>query len=244
MDQYLLSTALLFHGIRPEMISLIELSLLITTLLFFFHYFQQWGVTAFMMLAVLIGNIQILTECQFSFGEIPLGTLAFSCAFLSTTLLNEHYGKRLATKAVFMTFLGQIFFGMMMFITMAYHPTPTSQKTFNAITTLFSTSLRFFSASLLSYLFAQLFEIYVLNQLKDKLKTRFLFMRFNLAVWASGLLDNTIFSFLAFYLFTSDPVPLQTLVTQYIFATYWIRMLIGFLETPTIYLSYYLKSNS
>ena len=238
MDNHLLQTAMLFHDTRAEIISLAELGILISGLLFLFRYVQQLGVAIFMTLAVLIGNIQILAESQFSFGTIPLGTLAFSAAFLASTLLNEHYGKKAATKAVLATFYAQIFFGLMMFITMAYKPTLGSSEPFKAIATLFSPSLRFFSASMLSYLSAQMFEIYVF----DKLKRRALFMRFNISVWASALLDNIVFSFLAFYIFPVEPMPLKVVVVQYIFGTYWIRILISFLETPTIYLSYVLKA--
>jgi len=238
MDSQLLQTAMFLHDIKAEFISLIELGILMSALLFLFRYFQQIGVVIFMTLAVLVGNIQILSDSQFSFGTIPLGTLSFSSAFLATALINAHYGRKAATKAVLATFYAQVFFGLMMFVTLAYKPTINGQSYFNAMALLFSPSLRFFSASMISYLLAQMFEIYVF----DKLKSRNLFTRFNLSVWLSALLDNTIFSFLAFYIFPTDTVLLKAIFFQYILGTYWIRVMISFLETPTIYFSYFIKA--
>jgi len=181
--------------------------------------------------------VQILKEVGFSFATLPLGTVAFSLLFLATNLLNIHYGRRAATQAVLLTFCAQICFAVMMFVTNLYIPTKGSLIYHEAITTLFTPSFRFFSASMISYLLSQMFDIYLF----DVLRRRSLLIRFNLSTWLSALLDNTIFSFLAFYLFSTEPVALSVLVFHYILGTYWIRVLIGFLETPMIYISYWLK---
>lgn len=224
--------------ISAELLSAIEASVLVTFLLFLFRYFQKQGILVFMLLAILVGNVQILKEVEFSFAILPLGTVSFSLLFLATNLLNVHYGRRAATKAVLLTFCAQIFFALMMLLTNLYQPTAEGVVYHKAIELLFTPSLRFFSASMISYLLSQMFDIYIF----DMLRGRSLFTRFNAAVWISALLDNTIFSFLAFYLFPAESVSLHMLIFHYILGTYWIRVLIGLLETPLIYISYFLKT--
>ena len=240
MDSFLTNVvSLIQHYITTEWLSIIELSFLCFALLFFFRFFQKIGVFIFIALAVLIGNIQILHEAHFSFIDLPLGTLAFSTSFLASNLLNEHFGKKEAQKAVFLTFFIQIFFGLMMILTLGYKPLPSSRSYYQSMLLLFTPSLRLFIASLSAFVIAQLVDIFIFDYLK---RGRSLFERSNIAILFSALIDNTVFSLLTFYFLAPHPYPLKKIFFEFILGTYWIRVFVGFLETPIIYLSYKLKS--
>ena len=57
----------------------------------------------------------------------------------------------------------------------------------------------------------------------------------------SALVDNTVFSTLAWYVFprvlgqTDQAVDLYTLIFTFILGTYWIRLAMALLEAPAIY---------
>jgi hypothetical protein len=61
----------------------------------------------------------------------------------------------------------------------------------------------------------------------------------------SALVDNTVFSTLAWYVFprllgqTEQAVDVYTLVFTYILGTYWIRLAMAMLEAPAIYAARY-----
>jgi len=222
----------------PFLLNLFEFCLFSFMLLFLFKYFEKLGIIIFMAVTTLVGNIQILTLVDFNFTTIPLGTIAFSMLFLASNLVTLHYDKKTAQKAIFLIFYTQIFFTCIMIMTMGYQSIPITLKYHNSIKLLFSPSLRLFSASLISYVASQLLDIHIFSALNKKS----LFIRFNLATWVSALLDNTLFSFLAFYFFTSEPYAVWDIIVRFIFGTYWIRVLIGLLETPLIYASTILKS--
>lgn len=240
MDTFLTRCALIFQQyITSEWLSFLELIILSISLLLFFRYFQKIGVFIFITLVILIGNIQVLNMSHFSFANLPLGTIAFSTSFIASNLLNEHFGKNTAKKAVYATFFTQIFLGCMMFLTLGYKPIKESQNFYDATLMLFSPSPRLFLSSLIAYLASQLADLHIFNYLKH----RTLFERSNIAIFFAALIDNVIFSLLAFYLLSSNPYPLKQIFFDFILGTYWIRILIGFLETPIIYLSYIVKKN-
>ncbi|USO02241.1 MAG: queuosine precursor transporter [Alphaproteobacteria bacterium] len=238
MDPIISAWILFAQQLSPFLLSIFEFIGFSCALLFLFRYFQTIGVAAFIVLAILIGNIQILTHVNFKFMIIPLGTIAFSMLFVAINLLNLHYGKGVAKKAVFLTFYTQVFFACLILITMGYLPTAYTESYHISMVTLFSPSLRLFAASLISYTISQLFDIHLFNMLSKSS----LWARFNISIWLSALLDNTIFSFLAFYVFVDLPYSIEDIVMKFILGTYWIRIIIGILETPIIYLSKTIKA--
>jgi len=221
------------HQLSPFLLSVIEFLFLSFALLFLFWRFEKLGVFVFMTLGILVGNIQILTHVDFTWITIPLGTISFSMLFVASNLLNLSYGKQVAKQAVLLTFYAQIFFALLMMITIDYIPTSLTQDYHAAIKLLFSPALRLFVASLISYTISQFFDIYLF----DALKKQNLFSRFNVSIWISSFLDNTLFSFLAFYFFANEPYSLTDIFFHFILGTYWIRILIGLFEMSIFYLA-------
>ena len=66
---------------------------------------------------------------------------------------------------------------------------------------------------------------------------RWLWLRNNASTAASSLIDNTIFSVLAWVVFAADPLPWSTVIFTFILGTYWLRLLVAVMDTPILYLS-------
>ena len=65
-----------------------------------------------------------------------------------------------------------------------------------------------------------------------------LWFRLNVSTLLSGLLDNILFSVLAWVIFSPTPISIQSLVFTYILGTYVARVVVSITSTPIIYLSY------
>ena len=64
-----------------------------------------------------------------------------------------------------------------------------------------------------------------------------LWLRNNLSTALSSLIDNSVFSILAWIILNPDPEKLYNVIMIYILGTYFIRIFIALLDTPILYLS-------
>jgi hypothetical protein len=100
-------------------------------------------------------------------------------------------------------------------------------------------SPRLLVASLLAYTISSFADIFLFQWVSNVTEGRWLWLRSNVAMMVSALLDNIIFSVFAWIILNPEPVTLMKLIFTYIFGTYFARVLVSFLSTPIMYLSYY-----
>ena len=72
---------------------------------------------------------------------------------------------------------------------------------------------------------------------------KLLWLRSVVSTMISGLMDNFIFSLLAWVILSPQPVSFQTLIIAYVFATYVARVVVSITSTPIIYLTYKFAPN-
>ncbi len=235
-----------FHTLSPELLSFVLFSVAAIFLLFFLKVGGASGLFCFINLAYITANIQVLHTAQFSFiGEpVALGTVLFAMTYLATDMLTEHYGAEKARKAVVLSFLTQIAFTLFMLITLAHAPLKNnteSVNTYGAMELLFMPAPRLMIASLVAYFVSQFLDIWVFKKISDATHTRFLWLRTGLATLLSALVDNILFSTLAWVVLSPHPVTAQTLIFTYILGTYVARFFVSILGIPLMYLSYFFK---
>ena len=68
---------------------------------------------------------------------------------------------------------------------------------------------------------------------------KFLWFRNNISTITSSLIDNILFSFLAWIVLNPNPLDIKTVIVTYILGTYFLRILIALIDTPFIYLARY-----
>ncbi|MCX7338395.1 MAG: queuosine precursor transporter [Alphaproteobacteria bacterium] len=244
------STIVCFLGqFSPEFLSLLTFLVCGVVLLFFVRYFGAPGLYVYNSIAIVVANIQVLRLAKFSFSPEPmaLGTVVFATTFLASDILAEHYGAKAARQALALSFLSQIFVTTLMILTLG-HPSlddPLSSNPISvdrAMTTLFVPSLRFLWASLIAYAISQLFDIWLFQKIRELSQSRFLWLRQNVSTLLSGLLDNFIFSIIAWVILNPTPIDYYTLMVSYVFGSYLLRFLVNLGGTPVMYLSYYMHS--
>lgn len=249
MDNIIFSIIHYLQSLSAEFLSLILFLTCSVIILAMLRFFGAVGLYIYSTIAIIMANIQVLTVAEFSFSSKPiaLGTVVFATNFLVSDILTEHYNKKTAQTALWLSIWGQIIVTIVMVLALGYKPIECNPSKMSAVGAtnslamlkLFSPSPRLLIASLLAYAISQLFDIWIFQKVKDVSHNRLLWLRVNASTLLSGLLDNTVFSVIAWVILSSNPVDFSTLVFTFIFGTYLIRVIISFLSTPIIYLSYY-----
>lgn len=262
MDDFLSTLLGAVSGqVTSEMLSAFLLIFCYGSILMLWHLWRENGLYLYNIMAVIVANIQVLKITAFTMTNEPviLGTLLFATTFTVSDILTEHRGVKVAQLGVKLSFIAQILMTIFMLITLIYpvvEPGVTfaglaiadSKQVINpaqyAMFILFVPSLRILIASITSYYLSQIFDIYLFKLLKTFTNQKFLWLRLNISSIMSGLLDNIIFSVIAWVILNPEPVSLHTLIFTYIIGTYGFRIIVSITSTPIIYLSYKLKSKS
>ena len=193
-------------------------------------YVGFWGVLP--SLAVKLVSLDL--------SYLGMGLLAFSYGsfihaftFPCTDAVAEVWGAKRARNMVYI--------GMMVYLlsTFALYlgtllPPAQGWENNDAYVTLFSMGPRIFLASLISTVFAQLWDIYVFELVKKLTGERFLWVRNCSSTLVSQLFDTSIFYCVAFY----AVVPNEVLVGM-IFGAYLLKILVAIIDTPMVYLVVY-----
>jgi queuosine precursor transporter len=219
-------------------------------ILMLWRFFGKDGIYLYNILAVIVANIQVLKVApSILTGEpLALGTLVFATTFLTSDIITEHYGTNVAKRGIKLSFFAQIIVTVLMLFTLAY-PSPGGVTGFDnnrslidlvqaSLYTLFTPSLRILTASLTAYYISQWVDIKIFKALKDYTGEKLLWLRYIGSTLISGLIDNIIFSLLAWVILSPDPVSFKTLFFTYILGTYLARIIVSLTSTPIIYMTY------
>jgi len=253
MDSSLQQLLAWLQSLPPEAIWPITLVVCFGSVLVMERLFGEAGLYAYVVLAILAANVQVLKAVQFSVYSAPvaLGTVTFSSTYLATDILAERYGTRAARRCVMIGFVSYLAFTLLMLLTIGMRPLTPEQageemgwalENHRHITALFVNSPALFAAGMIAYLTSQLHDVWLFERLKKATKGRYLWLRNNLSTAISALIDNFVFSVLAWIVFAPDPLPWKTVLWVYVLGTYVLRLLVAVLDTPFMYLAGVRKS--
>jgi uncharacterized integral membrane protein (TIGR00697 family) len=228
----------LLFSFSGEIISLLTFLVQIICLLLMLKYFGTSGLFVYMSVAVVLGNVQVMKLGQFDFYPkgVALGTVTFSTLFLCTDILNEYYGKIVAKKSIYLTFIAMILSFILMFLTLSHKPVDGDMG-HEAMKYLFSPAPRLFLASLIAYLSSQMIDVLIYSALKKMTPSRLIWMRAFLSLAIAALFDNFIFSIFAWRILNPDPIPYETLMYSYVLGGYGIRLVCAIFGIPIIYVA-------
>ncbi len=226
---------------EAEIFSFLQLLVSWSFLLFSFIRYGKSGVFVFIVLAVILSNIQVMKFGVFFWSNEPvaLGTVLFSSTFLAGNLLTEFYSLEVARRAITIGFWGMAFFSLQMvlqvWIPMASNA-PDNNMGHHAMETLFMPMPWLYLASTISYFISERTDVRIFNILKIKTQGRFLWLRTLVASFVSAFLDTLLFSVLAWKVFVAMPISWSQLMHTYVLGSLWPRFLIAGLGVPVLYL--------
>lgn len=196
--------------------------------------FQKEGLYVYSILCVLCANIQVLKCSHFSLFQkepIALGTLVFCFGVIAIQILTEYYGKKDATKCIWLGFGAMFMFTSILLVTIGFKPSLPLDNHLH-MKALFTPFPGFFIASLVAYLLSQYIDIWLFLFLKKLFMGKGLLARSFLSSAFSGFIDNGIFSILAFWVF--GDIPFQKVWYSYIWGTYPQRLVMILLSSMFI----------
>jgi len=198
-----------------------------------YKLFSKTGLYIWIAMAAIIANIQVINTVEV-FGYVTtLGNIIYGTSYLATDILNENYGKKEAQKGVYVGVF--ILFTVTIIMTICYYfiplQTDDSIYTNNAFKTIFGFLPRVAFASLIAYFVSQLHDVWAFDYWKQK-KPKHLWVRNNLSTLTSQLLDNVIFTVLAFWGVFEFNIILEIFITTYI-----MKFIVAALDTPFVYIS-------
>jgi queuosine precursor transporter len=226
------------QNLPSEMLLCLEYLTCFVAILGATRYAGAAGLFTYISIAVFIANIQVLKTASFSFLDFPvaLGTVVFSSTFLASDILTEFYGPSIARKAVWVGFGSNLLATLLMLITISINPADTGDPMHQALTIIFMPIPALFIASLISYLICQQIDIWIFQLVKNLTGGKYLWLRTSLSSAISALLDNVVFSLLAWVVLAAHPVSTHELIYTYILGTYIFRIIVTLLQMPIIYL--------
>lgn len=205
---------------------------------FAYKKFGKIGLYIWVPISTILANIQVVMLVRLFGMDATLGNILYAGGFLITDILNENYGKQEAKIAVKIGFFSLISMAIIMQLAILFTPLdiPEGIKLFNGIRSIFSLMPRLVFASLSAYLISQFHDVWLYELIKSKLpSTKYLWFRNNGSTLISQILDNLIFTLIAFY----GVYPFETLLQIFI-STYIIKTIVAICDTPFIYLAEFL----
>ena len=241
-DSLILPLIAYMQSLSGEVLSVISFTIGVTVMLFMFRLFDLVGLYVYSAVATVMANIQVLKLMSFNMlvDPVALGTATFSTIFLANDIITEHFGTDAAKRNIWLSFVTQILVTTTMIISIGFRPVEGNDA-HDAISTLFLPAPRLLIASLMAFVVSQLFNINIFHWLSKLYKEKKLWLRSNVALMTSELVDNIIFSSLAWVILSPNPVSTSTLIYTYILGTYILRVIFALFSTPIIYWSYYFK---
>ena len=202
--------------------------------IFAFRMGKNW-LFAIVPVYVVLANILVTKQIMLFGLAATGGNVLYGCTFLVTDLLSEHYGKEDARKAVFIGFFAAVIYLVMSQFITAFTPS-ADDFVHPSMVNLFALAPRIVAASMAAYLISQLHDIWAFHFWKKKTSGKYLWMRNNFSTWVSQLIDSCVFVTGAFLGVFPGSVLVQIIIT-----TYFLKIIVAIIDTPFIYLSYYLK---
>jgi queuosine precursor transporter len=211
-----------------------------------YKFFGKTGLYIWMALAIILANIQVMKTVSF-FGLVTaLGNVIYGTTFLATDILNENHSKKEAQQAVWMGFFILISVTIIMQICLKFTPHESDMLS-PALQQIFGLLPRITIASLTAYLISQLHDVWAFNYWKKKFKGKRLWLRNNLSTMVSQLIDNIIFTYIAFVgffgIFGWSQVFGWNIIFQIFIVSYIMKFIVAALDTPFIYLSKKIKKS-
>lgn len=207
-------------------------------IIFSYKKFGKLGLYIWIPISTILANVQVVMLVRLFGMDATLGNILYAGGFLVTDILSENYGREEAKTAVKIGFFSLISMTLIMQVAINFSPLEIEEglKLFNGVKSIFSLMPRLAFASLIAYLTSQFHDVWLYEYIKLKFPSiKLLWLRNNGSTLISQILDNFIFTLIAFY-----GVYPREILLQIFISTYVIKIIVAFCDTPFIYLAEYL----
>ena len=215
-----------------ELLWLGYLILNFTAVILAYRFWGKSGLLAIVPLSIVVANIQVGKMMTLFGVDTTMGNIAFGGIYLASDILTENEGKHYSRKVVSLGFAAMLFTTFIMQIVLKINVSP-DDKMQGALSAVFGFMPRLAISSVCGFAVSQSFDIWSYQFIrKFRPSYRDIWIRNNASTMISQILDNIVFSFLAF----TGKYPLKTVI-GIIFSTYLLKIVISLLDTPFVYIA-------
>ncbi len=201
-----------------------------------FRLWGKLGLFVFAILSIMLANIQALKQVQLFGLDGSMGDISYIGVYLISDILSENYGKQTARKIIWLGLFSVAAVSIIMYCSLLFIPSEYDQAQ-NALSNIFAIFPRFLLASLCAYFISQSYDIVAYQFWRRKFPDyRHIWLRNGMSTMISQLMDNAIFTLIAFLGVFPLKHVLQIFITSCI-----LRTFISIADTPFIYWSVAIK---
>ncbi|UNM06737.1 MAG: queuosine precursor transporter [Holosporaceae bacterium] len=206
------------------------------------RFFGLHGLYIYSAVGVIAANLVVLKTTFFPYYDSPLalGTVVFSSLFLCSDMINEYYGKAAAVKGIWVGFFAYFVLSTFIFLNMGYVSADGGQAQ-QAMRHLFLPAPAIFISSLVAYFLGQYTDVFLYHVIHKKTGERLLWVRSLVSTFLAMLIDNAVFSLLAWHFFALNPLSFTEIFWTYIWGVSILRFIISFGNIGMMYLSKFLS---
>lgn len=221
---------------------LLWLLMLVTNFVFVTYIYKKFGklgLFAWVPISSILANLQVVLLVNLFGMETTLGNIMYAGGFLVTDILSENYGEEEAKKAVKLGFFSMIVTAVLMKIAVSFTPSAVQEgaQNFQSLKLIFDFMPRILFAGLIAYGVSQRHDVWAYAFWKKRFPAKkYIWIRNNASTLVSQLIDNLIFTTVAFY----GVYPTEVLIEIFI-VTYIMKLIVALSDTPFVYLASYIK---
>ena len=201
--------------------------------------FKIWGKLGLFIVAVLsiiLSNIQTLKQIQLFGLNGSMGDMSYISVYLISDILSENYGKDVAKKIIWLGMFSTLFVTIIMYLSLLITPSIYDQAQIS-LNNIFGIFPRIILASMCAFFISQSYDIMAYQFWRKKFpEYRYIWIRNGISTIISQLMDNAIFTVIAFSGVFSINYMVQIFITSCI-----LRTIISVLDTPFVYWSVLIK---
>lgn len=232
-------------SLNTELFTLISGLTIIIMMLVIFYCTKLDGLYAYIFVALIICNIQVLKGTNFFFTSepVPLGTFTYGTISIALSIITEFYGKKLALKAIKLGFIVMIAFTGFIIITLGYKPLNPDNLAeemkflydnhFHMVA-LFTPIPAILISGLIAYFISENALVYLQIFAKRITGDKWITIRTYLSNILAAFIDLIIMNVLAWIVFAAHPLSIKQVFVSYIIMAYPFRLLTALAAIPTI----------
>lgn len=201
-----------------------------------FRLWGKFGLFIFAAISILLANIQALKQIDLFGLHGSMGDISYIGIYLISDILSENYGKNVARRLIGIGIFSTIATTLIMFLSLKLVPNSYDQAQ-GALDNIFGIFPRFVLASICAFAISQSYDVFAYQYWRNKFPDfKYIWIRNGFSTMVSQLLDNFVFSVIAFIGVFSFDYIWQIFLTSCI-----LRTIITIIDTPFVYWSVVLK---
>lgn len=181
---------------------------------------------------LLTGNILAESFTSIGFVITSFAIPVYAGTFLITDIISDRYGPDTAKRAVWLGFIGQIFFVVVLSIILA---APVFPDKLEGLKVTLGFMPRLIVASGIAYIVSQNLDVWIFHKIKDQTGNGKKYLRNLGSTIVSQFVDTSIFLGIAFY----GRPPTETFKTwiTFVISTWLVKVIVASIDTPFFYLA-------